>query len=580
MATVVPPEGAQAEHDAHSQEAPAKDAAALHTRGMPGRYALVAVGSGLVMLGIPLSVPMGPAASTAGRELACLVASTAGLALLLVAGLRSRTVNVWCARWRWLRRVGLTSAVVLALGTLVVFAGAGDLVLRSHVSRMYVTDIVSLTATDAEQALAGHNPYTGDAAFREALARYPYALATPLRGRTFGTSNDHPAPKGIAAIQQRYAADPDAVRDAFDPRTLHSYPALSFLLYVPLLWAGASNILLLHVFVYWALFAWLLWIAPVGWRGWGALAALAGMSTVAASLIESNEVICIALLLTAWHLRHRGQLHLLTAVLVGLACAYKQYVWFFAPFFVLEYLQRDGWRQTLRWSLLALAAFLVPNVPYIVASPYAWFDSLWLPMREPLFATGIGIISLSVGHLLPYAPPALYALLEVTAVVAALLVYARYQAQIGEAVLVLALVPLYFAFRSLDDYFAFAPWLALYAVHAVYGEQPAQPRSRLGALTAVDMLPAPWRAKPPILGWMVNATCKGIAKLVDVSSGYVTYPRLKPGACPHPQGAGRAAALGDLMGRMCRSAGVTQPASERSRRLHSAAEAALRRNAT
>jgi len=214
----------------------------------------------------------------------------------------------------------------------------------------------------------------------------------------------------------------------------------------------------------------------------------------------------------------------LTAVVAGLACSYKEYAWFFAPFFVLEYLLRDGWRQTLRWSLLALAAFLVPNVPYIVASPYAWFDSLWLPMREPLFATGVGIISLSVGHLLPYAPPALYALLEVMAVVAALLVYARYQAQIGEAALVLALVPLYFAFRSLDDYFAFAPWLALYAVHAVYGEQSAQSRSRLGALMVADVPPAPWRAKPPIVGWMVNVTCKGIAKLVDVSSGYVTYP--------------------------------------------------------
>jgi hypothetical protein len=46
----------------------------------------------------------------------------------------------------------------------------------------------------------------------------------------------------------------------------------------------------------------------------------------------------------------------------------------------------------------------------------------------------------------------------------------------------------------------------------------------------------------------------------------VTYPRLKPGACPQRRGGVRAPALGDLMGSMSRSAGIYQPASKRSLR--------------
>jgi len=34
---------------------------------------------------------------------------------------------------------------------------------------------------------------------------------------------------------------------AFDPRTLHSYPALSFLIYALALWLGVPNILLVNI---------------------------------------------------------------------------------------------------------------------------------------------------------------------------------------------------------------------------------------------------------------------------------------------------------------------------------------------
>ena len=71
---------------------------------------------------------------------------------------------------------------------------------------------------------------------------------------------------------------------------------------------------------------------------------------------------------------------------------------------------------------------------------------------------------LSIGHLLPYGPPLLYDLVEGIALALALRADWRWHARLGDAVLLHALVPLFFAFRSLPSYFAFAPWLAVYAV--------------------------------------------------------------------------------------------------------------------
>jgi hypothetical protein len=435
----------------------------------PARYAGVAAGGAMLLLGACAGIPVGIGKGTPLRGLLTVVATVAGFALLFAASLpryrAGRSLRRWYMR-RWPATIALS--LLFAAGTVLTFDGGVLYTVVAPTSQAYQTDVVAFSDTNARLVLAGHNPYTSDHAFWQAVQRFPEAQMTPLRRGILAGAEDYPPVGWLRTVAQLAAADPAhsaALGAIYEPRTLHSYPALSFLLPMPLIAAGISNVLVLNLLVYLALFGWLVWQAPVGWRHWSALAAGSALVTVGASLFTETEVICVALILLAWHYRQHIAV---SAVLLGLSCAFKQYAWFFAPFLLLAVYQQSGWRTAARYAALTGVAFLAPNLPFIVASPQAWWDSLWLPMSGHFFPSGMGLIALSAGHLLPLAPQQAYTALETAALVAMLWLAARRRAALGDALLLLPLVPLLFAFRSLAQYFAFMPWLALYAVNRVY----------------------------------------------------------------------------------------------------------------
>ena len=439
-------------------------------RMLPARYAGVVAGGLALLLAACAAVPAGIGKGTPLRGLLTVVATIGGFVLLFAASLPRRCGRRLRRAYTRLWPAALAFSLLCAAGTVLTLDGAVDYTLAAPPSQTYQSDVLAFSDADARLVLAGHNPYTSDASFWPVAGRFPQAQMTPLRLGELANAEDYPPLQWLRHAAQRAAADPAARTPIFNPGTLHSYPALSFLLDVPLLAAGIANVLVLNLLVYGALFGWLVWQAPVGWRHWAALAAASGLITAGASLFMDTEVICVAFILLAWHYRQRV---VLSAVLLGLGCAFKQYVWFFAPFLLLEVWLRGGWRPAARYAAVAAGAFLLPNVPYIAASPAAWWASLWLPMADRLFPTGMGLIALSTSHLLPYGPQQLYAALEGAALVCTLVYFARHRTQIGDAALLLALVPLFFAFRSLAPYFGFMPWLALYAANRLYASRRA-----------------------------------------------------------------------------------------------------------
>lgn len=459
----------------------------------PLRYGPVILGSATLFFSGILSLPIGWGSSTPLRAVVTLLLAVAGMASLIVAGMRIEAPRAW--RRRALRRRGafIGLGVVMAIFTLLVIAGGGRMTFGHSLSRSYWSDVISFSYVDAKLVLQGHNPYTSDPAFFPTLERFPYAIETPLRHGAFGQGFDYPSMGMLNDVERRFLATPSQRHGEFDPATLHSYPALSFLIYVPLIWIGWDNILLLNVAAFAGMFAWQVWLAPQGERHWGALAAGSVAALALYSLFLDNEVICLAFLLLAWHYRKNRWA---SGMLLGLGCAFKQFCWFFAPFFLLDALlstpglvesatrgatnlrehalllltlaRRANWSEAAWRAGILLAAFLVPNLPFIIANPSAWWHSLWLPQSAPLFPMGMGVIALFTGHLLPYISPKFFTLLELLALCAALVAAARWRDKLGDGLILLALIPLLFAFRSLPNYFSIAPWIALYAANTAY----------------------------------------------------------------------------------------------------------------
>jgi len=448
------------------------------------RYVAVAISAALLTLEGVSS--LGLALPTTGLGAVRMSLDVAiALALALLASARIPAPPAVVRLYARARPLALALAALLLVGAALTLVNTSNLILFTAPARYYVTDVIGFTDECARLVVAGHNPYTSATGFVEALQRFPHVTPSPLRGTIFGFG-DYPAHSQVVAVERQYLAQPTATPGAFDPRTLTSYPALSFLLYVPLVWLGAPDILLLNLLVFVALVVWVVWRAPRAERIWTALTLSAALPLLVISLIADTEVVVLAFLLIAWHARERRWV---SAVALGLGCAFRQYCWFFAPFFLLDTLLRDtptlaltaragaatvsqwlrarGWRETGLRALIALGAFLLPNLPYVIASPAAWWTSLWLPLSEPLFPLGVGLVALAKGHVTPYPPAALYTALEAVALLACLWTQWRWRERLGEAIPLLALIPLYFAWRSLPNYFAIAPLLALFAIGAL-----------------------------------------------------------------------------------------------------------------
>jgi hypothetical protein len=438
----------------------------LRIPSAPPRFAALGLASLLLALASELSDFNAFSRGFNPLALVVFVCFVGSVALLLAMALDLAPGRAPWRRWadaRWLpaARVAATIAMLLlaALTTLLLI-GFLSAVLFSPPARSYWNDVISFNAANAQAILNGRNPYTNDANFIPTLLRYPMAPPTPLQGAIFGYGYNYPLQPHVFAIDKAYLRNPAAYPGAFNPATLHSYPALSFLLYLPLVALG-QNILWWHLLAYAGLFAWLVALAPRAQRGWVALAAAAAVTIPLRTLMLDTEIICLVFLLVAWHYRERRWV---SALALGLGCAFKQYCWLFAPFFLLDALYRHGWREALKRGLIAAAAFLAPNLPFIAQNPHAWLASIFLPLSSSLFPQGMGLVALSLGRFLPGWPHLFYAVAELIAFAGALWLSIRYRKEVGGAVLLLALIPLIFAFRSPANYFAIMPWLALYVM--------------------------------------------------------------------------------------------------------------------
>ncbi len=380
-----------------------------------------------------------------------IVAAVASSLVLLLVALAERPPT-----WRWLRarpvQVGVLALTLVA--ALLGLRAVGTALVAGFQPPIYPNDGTTLDHYAAQELLRGHNPYvTSDiVAAMRSLRQADTSRVTPLHQGVFARRawSDYPS---RAELKQVFATEPQGQPQRVLEFESHlSYPALAFLPLVPFVWAGLPSVVLFFALCFVALAALLLASVPPPARPWLALLILADVPLLNATVAGDLDVFYILLLFVAWRFMQRP---VASTVALGLALAAKQLAWFFLPYYVITVWREHGWRAAAQRIAGSASVFLAINAPFIVNSPRAWAAGVLAPQLDPMFPQGTGFVRLALYGWLPLFPAWTYLALELVVLVGCLVWYARSGWRRPELGFVLAVLPLFFAWRSLTTYFYF-----------------------------------------------------------------------------------------------------------------------------
>jgi hypothetical protein len=150
-------------------------------------------------------------------------------------------------------------------------------------------------------------------------------------------------------------------------------------------------------------------------------------------------------------------------ILLGLAMAVKQTPWLVAPFLVAGIVLEARRRQPagslrpaaicgLRYAGIALAAFLVPNLPYLVASPGAWMRGVLTPFSSHVVPAGQGLVGISLSMDAGGGSLRAYTIASVVVFLALLGCYLAAYPMLKPVTFLLPSIVLFFATRSFGSY--------------------------------------------------------------------------------------------------------------------------------
>jgi uncharacterized membrane protein len=329
------------------------------------------------------------------------------------------------------------TAVYPALCVAGLLVGIATLGLSTDIFGHYANDALAYDQYSAQVLLHGTNPYTTD--MRPALDQF----RVPAQDRTVTSTGS------LVTVQ--------------------SYPALAFLVYVPLIVAHVRNLL------------------------WFNVAMLLVAVLVAYAYVPPESRIAVGLLVIVvqeflyfvmgggtdimWVLPMIGVAALWessfawAALWLGIACALKQDAWFVVPFALVHWWRAPGMQpqQYARVVSILIATFLIPNLAFIVWNPAAWAHGVFAPLAAHPLPLGVGFVQLLASHILPPAR-AFVVLPWILAFGACVYAYVRYPKRCAWMPFVAPAIVLFFAPRSLVSYFLYWPMIAV--VYALRWEMP------------------------------------------------------------------------------------------------------------
>lgn len=371
-------------------------------------------------------------------------------------------------------RTIITSLIVLGLvlAVFVAFIGLESFFSKepeSKLSQLLISldnvygynDATSLTHQATDNLLAGENPYA-EANIISAMIEHDGAIdkITPLRTGRFADVFPYPDMNQLEQFWEDVRQNPGQV--PVEVESNFNYPAGSFLVPAPFVLIGINDFRIIYIILLIPVLAYVVIKVGSGIRWHLVFALLASLELWNALAAGETGFIYFPFLFLGWFL-YRKNLWL-SALFMAIAIATKQLAWFILPFYLILIFRTLGFRQMTTVLVIIIAVFLAANGAFIARDPGLWFSSVCAPITHNMFPLGVGIISLVSGGLVDIQSPLVFNILEIAIAAAAVIWYFFKCRRYPETGLILAVLPLFFAWRSLWGYFFYIDIIVLASI--------------------------------------------------------------------------------------------------------------------
>ena len=168
------------------------------------------------------------------------------------------------------------------------------------------------------------------------------------------------------------------------------------------------------------------------------------------------------------------QSYRLAAFVIGFSFAIKQVPWLIGPYMAIwlykESSDIDAFRRYARDTIgVGLIGFMLPNIPFAVSAPLDWIQGVLTPVAggSPLTMQGAALVSFTTSNIL-YVPRWYFVGLVMIVYTATILLFFLWFDECKWAAWILPAVVYFVHYRSLLNYFVFAPIIAYYALILKY----------------------------------------------------------------------------------------------------------------
>lgn len=322
-------------------------------------------------------------------------------------------------------------------------------------------DATALCHQATDSLIEGDNPYA-NANVVSAMQHFKgsYDKTTPLQEGRFAGLFPYPSAQELEQLWLEAIETPEEVPPELESRL--GYPAGCFLLPAPFVLLGIEDIRIVYLIFILPALVYVTCKIPVNMRLLFIGAVLVSLEIWNSVAAGETGALVFPFLLLAWILHKR---HLwLSAIFMGVAIATKQVAWFFVPFYLILILRTMALKKMLTALSIMLSVFMVFNLPFIISDPKLWLTSITSPMVDNLFPLGVGIITLVTGSVLNIQSSLIFTALEFFIGGLAVIWYFRNCRRYPHTGPILAVLPLFFAWRSLWPYFFYFDIIVLAAV--------------------------------------------------------------------------------------------------------------------